>query len=89
MFEIEDGENWDQSTRGTMGVLSQRYPLNYAMNVGRGEIIDDETGPPHIITPGYNEHPQLWYYKAWSEWMAAGSWNELKKTHSPVPSENF
>jgi hypothetical protein len=54
------------------------------MNVGRGAVIDDETGPPHI-EGGVNEHSQLWYYKCWTEWMAAASWRELKANHSPIP----
>src|SRR5262249_32210181 len=48
MFEQEDGENWGESTKGAGGWVGKRFPLNYSMNVGRGEIIDDETGPPHI-----------------------------------------
>ena len=48
MLEQDDGENWDQSTRGQRGVVTGRYPLNYQMGLGHGEIIDDEDGPPHI-----------------------------------------
>jgi hypothetical protein len=29
------------------------------MNVGRGEVIDEEAGPPRILTH-VNEHAQLW-----------------------------
>ncbi len=72
MNEQEDGENWVQSTTGTMGTVIKNHPLNYALNLGRGEVIEDESGPPHIET-NMNEHAQLWYYRAWSEWMAAGS----------------
>lgn len=86
MFEIEDGENWDQSTRGSAGTGARRYPLNYSMNVGHGEVVDDETGPPHIDSQYFNEHPQLWYYRSWTEWMAAASWADLKANHSPVPN---
>ena len=38
MLEQDDGENWDQSTRGTMGTIIRNHPLNYSMGVGRGEI---------------------------------------------------
>jgi phenylpropionate dioxygenase-like ring-hydroxylating dioxygenase large terminal subunit len=81
MFEIDDGENWGESTRGTVGVISRKYPLNYAMNVGRGEVIGDETTPAHIEALN-NEHAQLWYYQSWSEWMAAESWDDLNASHS-------
>lgn len=84
-LEQDDGENRGQSTIGTRGVISQRFPLHYAMNLGHGEIIEDETGPPHIDTM-MNEHAQLWLYRSWSEWMAADSWADLKANHSPRPS---
>src|SRR5690606_26594348 len=48
MLEQDDGENWDQSTRGVRGVVTGRYPLNYQMGKGHGEIIEDETTPPRI-----------------------------------------
>ena len=85
MLEQDDGENWDQSTRGTMGTVSRRYPLNFAMNRGHGEVIEDEHGPGRIETH-VNEHAQLWTYRAWAEWMAAEDWPALKRNHSPSPS---
>ena len=42
----------------------------------------NEPGPAHTDTAGYNEHAQLWYYRAWAEWMAAESWEGLKANHS-------
>ena len=79
IFEQDDGENWGESTKGARGLVSRRYPLNYSMNVGRGEIINDETGPAHINS-GENEHPQLWFYESWSRWMAAQTWPEVTAT---------
>ena len=81
LTEIDDGENWNESTRGTRGVISREFPLHYAMNLGHGEVIQDELGPTRIET-SYNEHAQLWHYRSWSEFMAAESWPELKANHS-------
>jgi 3-phenylpropionate/trans-cinnamate dioxygenase alpha subunit len=81
LWEQDDGENWDQSTRGMVGVVAKRAPLHYGMNLGRGEIIDEEGGPPYIETH-INEHAQLWHYRSWAEWMAAMSWQDLKNNHS-------
>src|SRR5690606_28970751 len=50
LHEQDDGENWDQSTKAMLGAVSQRYPLHYAMGIGHGEIVDDETSPPRIET---------------------------------------
>jgi phenylpropionate dioxygenase-like ring-hydroxylating dioxygenase large terminal subunit len=80
MLEQDDGENWGESTRGTVGLVARRYPLNYAMGKGHGEVIDDETGPAHIDTR-INEHAQLWHYRNWAQWMAASSWEELRENH--------
>ena len=67
MLEQEDGENWGESTKAARGIISQRYPLNYQMNLGLGQVItEEEGGPPHIET-SVNEHAQLWLYRAWAE----------------------
>ena len=84
LLEQDDGENWGESTRAMKGVISKRHPIHYGMSLGHGEVIDDETGPPYIEGK-INEHAQLWHYRNWSEWMAAESWQDLKKTHSRVP----
>jgi nitrite reductase/ring-hydroxylating ferredoxin subunit len=83
-LEQEDGENWDQSTRGTLGVIARRHPLNFSMGLGHGEVLKDDSGAGHIWT-NINEHAQLWTYRAWAEWLAAESWAELKQRHSLVP----
>ncbi len=83
LFEQDDGENWDQSTIAMRGVVSGRYPLNYQMNVGRGEVILDEDGPPRV--DGHcTEHAQLWTYRNWATWMGAENWADLKANH-PKP----
>ena len=84
LLEQEDGENWDQSTRGTRGVVARRHPLHFAMGLGHGEILKSDSGSGHVFTK-VNEHAQLWTYRAWAEWMAAESWQELKQRHSRVP----
>jgi phenylpropionate dioxygenase-like ring-hydroxylating dioxygenase large terminal subunit len=81
MLEQDDGENWDQSTRATRGVIGRRYPLNFSMNLGRGEIRHDQPGLPHIATH-VNEHAQLWTYRAWADWMNAKDWAALKRHHA-------
>ena len=86
MLEQEDGENWGESPRGAIGTISRRWPLNYSMNLGRGTVIDDETGPPRVETR-INEHAQVWLYRAWAYWMGADGWDQLKTNHTPVPRD--
>ena len=82
MLEQDDGENWGQSTLAMRGAVSSKFPVNYAMSLGHGEFIEDELSPPRLESPNVTEHPQLWHYRAWSEWMAAESWPDLKANHS-------
>jgi len=84
MLEQDDGENWDQSTRQTSGVVARRYPLNFAMNLGHGEPTAPAQGPNYIDT-NINEHAQLWTYRAWAEWMDAESWASLTQHRTSTP----
>ncbi|MGE0685145.1 MAG: SRPBCC family protein [Dehalococcoidia bacterium] len=86
MLEQEDGENWGESTRAMSGVMSSKFPLHYAMNLGHGEVTRDETGPGYILT-GVNEHAQLWHYRNWAAWMAAESWEDLKSNRPSLPED--
>jgi phenylpropionate dioxygenase-like ring-hydroxylating dioxygenase large terminal subunit len=86
LLEQDDGENWDQSSRGTRGVVARRYPLNYQMNLGRGEPTISDEGVAYIDA-NMTEHAQLWTWRAWAEWMDAESWPALKRDHTPTPTE--
>ena len=88
MLEQDDGENWDQSTRATRSTIAKRYPLNFSMNLGRGQIKQDNTGAAYIDTH-ISEHAQLWTYVAWADWMSASTWQDLRSHHTPVPQEAF
>jgi len=81
LFEQEDGENWDQSTRGTVGAVSGRFPLNYQMGLGHGDVLRGEGYAPRVETH-MNEHAQLWTYRTWADFMAARDWDDLRANHS-------
>jgi phenylpropionate dioxygenase-like ring-hydroxylating dioxygenase large terminal subunit len=83
-LEQDDGENWDQSTKGTLGPAARRYPLHYAMGKGRDEVRED--GGQKRIESVVNEHGQLWTYRAWADWIDAESWRDLVARHARVPS---
>jgi phenylpropionate dioxygenase-like ring-hydroxylating dioxygenase large terminal subunit len=86
MMEQDDAENWMQSTTASMGVVSKRYPLHYAMGLGHGEVIEEESQPPRLEPATQSEHSQRWHYRNWAAWMSAESWDELKENHPPVPT---
>ena len=84
MLEQDDGENWSQSTRASRGVKGQTYRHNLAMGLGHDTVETDPSGQSRIET-AINEHAQRWHYRAWTDWMTADSWADLKANHTPVP----
>ncbi len=81
MFEMDDGENWDQSTFGAKMRVARKDDLNYTMGIGEHPVVNDGDSPPHIDNL-VNEHCQLWHYRCWTEYMAARNWPELREHHS-------
>jgi phenylpropionate dioxygenase-like ring-hydroxylating dioxygenase large terminal subunit len=84
LLEQDDGENWSQSTRTSVGVSSRTLGHQLAMGVGKDTVIGGGNGE-HYVETCINEHGQRWFYRGWTEWMAARSWAELKDNHSAVP----
>ena len=83
-LEQDDGENWSQSTRASFGVTSRNLGHNVSMALGQDQVTV-ENGQSFIET-SINEHAQRWLYRAWSDWMAARDWADLKANHSPAPT---
>jgi phenylpropionate dioxygenase-like ring-hydroxylating dioxygenase large terminal subunit len=81
MFEMDDGENWDQSTFGARMHVARKNDLNYSMALGL-EYPSSLEGTPPLIHTLTNEHCQRWHYRCWAEYMAATSWQELRDHHS-------
>jgi phenylpropionate dioxygenase-like ring-hydroxylating dioxygenase large terminal subunit len=84
LLEQDDGENWSQSTRSARGVGAQKLGHQLAMGLGRDEVILGDAGE-HYLETTISEHGQRWFYRGWTEWMAARDWADLKANHSPVP----
>jgi hypothetical protein len=76
-FGLEDGENWGECTKGSAAIFNRRFPYHYAMNLGRGEIINDEGQPPRIDAK-ITEHSQVWIYTCWAEYMSAPTWDAYR-----------
>lgn len=80
-LEMEDGDNFDQSTQGVQFGPLRDYDLNYTMGLGSGEFVRDAASPPRVETM-LNEHGQLWFYRTWSEAMQAADWAAYASAHS-------
>ena len=85
LLEQDDGENWSQSTRSSRGLASRALGHNLSMGLGHGQVAEGEAGERYV--EGYvSEHGQRWLYRAWTEWMAARNWDELRANHTPPPA---
>ncbi|MBV1886941.1 MAG: Rieske 2Fe-2S domain-containing protein [Parvibaculaceae bacterium] len=86
LLEQDDGENWSQSTRASKGIASRTYDHNMTMALGKDEMREDPVSGQKYIETSINEHGQRWTYQAWTDWMLAKDWNDLKENHTPVPT---
>jgi len=85
LLEQDDGENWSQSTRTARGVGAREIGHYIGMGLRHGEALAGPNGERYI--EGYvSEHGQRWLYRAWTEWMAARDWSELRANHTPPPT---
>jgi phenylpropionate dioxygenase-like ring-hydroxylating dioxygenase large terminal subunit len=85
LLEQDDGENWSQSTRAARGFASRRLGHHIQMGLGHGEALVGD-GEGRYIEGYVSEHGQRWLYRAWTEWMAARDWAELKANHAQPPA---
>ncbi len=85
LLEQDDGENWSQSTRSSRGVASRGLGQHLSMGLGHDEVRTNARGE-HYIEGLISEHGQRWTYRAWTEWMAARDWAELKANHALPPT---
>jgi hypothetical protein len=85
LLEQDDGENWSQSTRAASGFSSRKAGAALKMGLGHDEVAVGANGQASI--EGYvGEHGQRWFYRSWTEWVAARDWAELEATRSPAPT---
>jgi phenylpropionate dioxygenase-like ring-hydroxylating dioxygenase large terminal subunit len=84
LLEQDDGENWSQSTRSSRGSMSRKLGHHIQMGVGKDTVQEGGNGERYVETC-INEHGQRWFYRGWTDWMAAEDWAELKANHTPAP----
>jgi phenylpropionate dioxygenase-like ring-hydroxylating dioxygenase large terminal subunit len=84
LVEQDDGENWTQSTLTAKGVAGSRVKHNLKMGLGH-DTVSEAFGQRFIESP-ISEHGQRWTYRAWTDWMAARDWPDLKANHTLPPT---
>ncbi len=83
VFEMDDGENWEYSTKVNQGYMTRQQPLHYGLGVG---TLDEERDLPGIIHKGsLNDANQRLFYSRWAEFMKYDNWQDLQNSKVTLP----
>ncbi len=75
VFEMDDGENWEFSTRSNSGYVTRHQQLSY--HLGLGTDIQSNELPGRISKGLINETNHRHYYQRWADLMAAKPWSNI------------
>lgn len=76
VFEMDDGENWEYSTRVNQGVVTRRQRLHYGL--GLDTRVEDSDLPGRLYRGQVNDANQRAFYERWLQLLHAESWSELE-----------
>lgn len=75
VFEMDDGENWEYSTRTNAGFVTRQQDLY--LGLGRESRITDTELPGNVFRGQINEANQRAFYQRWLDLMQARGWSEV------------
>ncbi len=75
ILEMDDGENWEHSTRANAGYVTRNQSLCYAM-APEGRL-HDESLPGVVHSGQLSDANQRLFYQKWAELMDAESWADV------------
>jgi len=75
VFEMDDGENWEYSTRANRGRVTREQDLY--LGLGIGSKVEGTEFPGNVFNGQINEANQRAYYQRWLDFMKADSWNDI------------
>lgn len=75
VFEMDDGENFEYSTRTNRGRVTREQDL--FLGLGLGSRIEHPELPGNVFQGQINEANQRAYYQRWLDFMKADSWDDL------------
>jgi ethylbenzene dioxygenase alpha subunit len=88
IFEMDDGENFEFSTRTNAGFVTRQQPLY--MGLGRGTRLTDIELPGNVYRNQVNEANHRAFYRRWLDLMQARSWAEVpQRDVNRLPEEAF
>lgn len=81
VFEMDDGENWEYSTRVNAGFVTRQQELY--LGLGLGSRIEDTDLPGNVYRGQINEANQRAFYQRWLDLMKADSWRSVPQRDIP------
>jgi ethylbenzene dioxygenase alpha subunit len=75
IFEMDDGENFEFSTRTNAGFVTRQQPLY--MGLGQGTRITESGLPCNVHRNQVNEANHRAFYRRWLDLLQARSWSEV------------
>lgn len=74
VFEMDDGENWENCTSTNAGTVTRRQKLHYGLGLNSKIEHDELKGAVHLRK--YNDANQRAFYKRWLELMCAPEYEQ-------------
>lgn len=88
VFEMDDGENFEFSTRTNAGFVTREQDLY--MGLGLGSQLTDTNLPGNVYRNQVNEANLRAFYQRWSDLMVARSWQDVPQRDKPkLPDTAF
>ena len=85
VFEMDDGENWEYSTRTNAGYVTRQQDLY--LGLGMASRLQDSGMPGNVFRGQINEANQRAFYQRWHDLMQAGRWSEVPQRDEPTLKE--
>jgi len=85
VFEMDDGENFEFSTRTNAGFVTRQQDLY--MGLGRGSQLTHTGLPGNVYRNQVNEANHRAFYQRWLDLMRAKDWSEVPQRDTPRLTE--
>lgn len=87
VFEMDDGENWEYSTKTNAGFVTRQQDLY--LGLGQNSRITDTDLPCNVFRGQVNEANQRAFYQRWLDLMKAQEWQDVPQRDVPtLPTTN-
>lgn len=81
VFEMDDGENWEYSTRTNAGFVTRQQDLY--LGLGQNSRLLDTDLPGNVYQGQINEANQRAFYQRWHDLMKARRWADVPQRDVP------